>query len=472
MSRFGLLLLVLPLAAAGCQSLSEDGGMGTVSAFAHAELGKDVAAIRTAAEAKAAREKVEELLGKPLNADAAVQIALLNNRGLQAAFNDLFLADAVALEASLPPNPTFSIARLVSRPELEIERQIALNILALATLPARREIARDRFRVAQLRAAEAVARIALETRRAYVGALAAQQTAALLAQAQAAAAAATQLARRLGETGALNKLDQAREQVFFAELTGQLAIARQRALGARERLIRATGLWGADTAFRLPPALPLPPARARLLPETEQEAIKRRVELQIARLELAALAKSLGLARATRFINLLEVRGRFDSIRERESGERFSRSGFEVEITIPIFDFGEARTRQAEQTYLGALNRLADKAVAIRSEAREAYRTYRAAHAIARHYVGEVLPLRRIISDEMLLRYNAMQIDVFQLLAETRQRIAAQVTAIETVRDFWLADGEILAALVGGGPAGANAGERSTAAPASDAPAH
>jgi outer membrane protein TolC len=456
-------LLAATFATTACQSLSEDGGMNAVSAFAGTELGKRVAAIRTEAEAKAAREKLAELLGRPLGADAVVQVALLNNRGLQAAFNDLFVAEAVALEASLPPNPTFSIARLASRPEIEIERQIVINILALATLPVRSDIARDRFRAAQLRAGESTARLAAEIRRAYYRAVSAQQTASLLAQSQAAALAATQMARRLGETGALNKLDQARQQVFYAELTGQLAIARLRARTERERLIRLLGLWGEDIDFKLPATLPALPRQARALPLAEQEAIRRRVDLQMARIELTALAKSLGLTRATRFINLLEVGGRFDSIRERESGERFSRTGFEAEITIPIWDFGEARTRQAEQTYLAAVNRLADKAVTIRSEAREAYRAYRATYTIAQHYFGEVLPLRKIISDEMLLRYNAMQIDVFELLAEARQRIAANVAAIEALRDFWLAEAELGAAIIGGGTSSAGTSERSDA---------
>ena len=467
-----LLLFAVPLALAACQSLSKDGGMEAVSEFARTELKTNVAAIRTDEEAKAARAKVQELLSRPLSADGAVQVALLNNRGLQAAFNDLFVAEAVALESSLPPNPRFSIARLASRPEIELERQIVINVLALATLPMRSDIARDRFRAAQLRAVEGTARLAAETRRAYYRAVAAQQTVNLLAQSQAAALAATQLARRLGETGAMNKLDQAREQVFYAELTGQLATARQRARTERERLIRILGLWGDDLDFKLPGALPAMPRQAQSLPQVEQEAIRRRVDLQMARIELTALAKSLGLTRATRFINLLEVGGRFDSVRDREAGQTFSRTGFEVEFTIPIWDFGEARTRQAEQTYLAALNRLADKAVTIRSEARDAYRSYRATYTIARHYVAEVLPLRKIISDEMLLRYNAMQIDVFELLTETRQRITAHIAAIEALRDFWLADAELGAAIVGGGASNASMGERPGIPAESGTPAH
>ncbi len=460
-----LIAIAVPLMLAGCQALSKDGGMGTVATFASSELKKEVIAVRTEEEARAARAKIDELLARPLSADGAVQIALLNNRGLQAAYNDLFVAEAAALEASLPPNPTFSIARLVSRPEIEVERQIVVNILALATLPVRSDIARERFRAAQLRAAEAVARIAADTRRAYYRAAAAQQTANLLTQSQAAALAATQLSRRLGETGALNKLDQAREQVFYAELTGQLATARQRARSERERLIRLLGLWGNDLEFKLPATLPSLPRQVQSLPQVEQEAIRRRVDLQMSRIELTVLAKSLGLTRATRFISMLEIGGRFDTIRERAEGHTFSRTGFEAEITIPIWDFGEAKTRQAEQTYLAALNRLADKAVTVRSEARDAYRSYRATYTIARHYVAEVLPLRKIISDEMLLRYNAMQIDVFELLTETRQRITAHIAAIEALRDFWLSDAELGASIIGGSAPGTTAGER-TGAPA------
>ena len=76
--------------------------------------------------------------------------------------------------------------------------------------------------------------------------------------------------------------------------------------------------------------------------------------------------------------------------------------------------------RQAEQAYMQAVNRLTAKAVNVRSEAREAYQRYRSTYDIARHYQREVLPLRKIISDETLLRYNAMQIDVFALLTEAR----------------------------------------------------
>ncbi len=456
------------LILAGCKTFSPDGGMSVVNDFSARQLGKDTVAIRSEDDDAAARARVAHLIKRPLSADAAVQIALLKNRGLQAAYNELGIAEASMVAESLPPNPTLSISRMTGA-ELEIERRIVADILGLATLPARADIAQSHFRQAQLRAAGETARVAAETRRAYYGAVASQQLANRLGDAQTAAANAAKLATRLGESGALNKLDQAREQVFYAEITAQRATTRQQASGEREKLVRAMGLWGSDLVFKLPSALPVLPARARALRTIERDALAQRVDVQIARIEVETLAKSYGLTQATRFINVLELGGTDKTVRPAEGASERSR-GVEIELQIPLFDFGQVRMRQAEQTYMAAVNRLAEKAVNVRSQARDAYRNYRASYDIASHYQREVLPLRKIISDEMTLRYGAMQIDVFALLTEQRQRVAAAVAGLEAQRNFWLASTDLSAAIIGGG-SGGEAGT-TIAMGGGDAPAH
>lgn len=450
------------LILSACQTFSPDGGMGLVADIAGQSLNKDVTALNTPEQAAAARARVVALLRRTLTADAAVQIALLNNRGLQAAYNELALAEAAMVQASIPPNPTFSIDRLSGPAEIEIEKRIVANILSLATLPLRADIAADRFYQAQLRAAEETLRVAAEARRAYYRAVAARELSGFLTQAQTAAQTASQLAKRLGETGGINKLDQAREHVFYAEITSQLASVRQRASTERERLIRMMGVWGSDLEFRLPGTLPNLPRRALALPAIETDAVRRRVDLQVARLELQALAKSYNLTGATRFINLLDVTGIKRTVKDRETGDVIRDRGLGLEFQVPIFDFGEVRVRQAEHTYMQAVNRLIERAVNVRSEARDAYRVYRSTYDIAVHYSREVVPLRLIISEEMLLRYNAMQVDVFALLVEARQRINANVAAVDAKRDFWLASVDLSTAVVGGG-APAGGGEARTA---------
>jgi outer membrane protein TolC len=455
--------LIAALLVSACKTLSPDAGMDAVADIA----GGEVLAIRTPEQAAAARSKIEHLLRRPLTARAAVQIALLNNRGLQAAYNELGIAEAAMVEASLPPSPTISLRRISGDVEIEIERRIVGDILKLATLPVRSEIAGDRFRQAQLHAAAATLRVAAETRRAYYRSVAALEMVGFLEQAAATAETTTELAKRLGESGAMNKLDQAREQVFYAEITAQLAKARQEATGERERLVRALGVWGGDLAFRIPNSLPPLPNRPRSAPTVETQAVAHRIDLQIGRIELDALAKSFGLTQATRFLNLLDLSAAGKTIINKPTGERIRDRGFEVELQIPLFDFGETRVREAEQTYMQAVNRLAEMAVNARSQAREAYQAYRSSYDIAAHYRNEVLPLRKIISDEMLLRYNAMMIDVFGLLTEAHQRIVSTTSGLEAARNFWLAAVDLDAAILGGGVS-ASRGEASSMSGAPD----
>jgi outer membrane protein TolC len=448
--RFGTVLCIaLGAAASGCASFSPDGGMGAVSDIAAPELHADVVKIGTDDDAAGANERVFQLLKPPLSADTAVRIALLNNKGLQAAYNQLGVAEATMVESSLPPNPTFALSRVSTPVELDVEERIVMDILALATLPARAEIAAERFRQAQLRAAEETLRIGAQARRNYYRAVAALELVGSLGQAASAAESSAKLAKQLTETGALNKLDLAREDAFQADVMIQLAKAREQAAGEREQLVRVMGLSGHDP-LKLPKSLPGLPKHPRTQFDSEAEALRKRVDLEIARIEIDALAKSYGLTKATRFINLLEVAGVARTQRD-PGGPHGTGGGVEADFQIPIFDFGEVRMRQAEETYMAAVNRLSQKAVDVSSQARQAYQAYRSSYDIADRYRRQVLPLRKTISDETMLRYGAMQIDVFSLLTDARQRIAANVGAIEAVRDFWLASTDLDAAIVGGG---------------------
>jgi outer membrane protein TolC len=444
-----VLLLALALGLSGCASFSDDGGMTVVSEVAGKTIKKDVAFVRTADQAEQTSGVVARLLSHPLTAESAIQVALLNNKGLQASYNELALAETELVQDSLPPNPTFSLSRIAGDGASEAERQVVGDILALATLPFRSDIARDRFGAAQLKAALATLRLAAEVRRAYFRSVAASELVTLLSDAKSTAEATAQLATKLGETGSLNKLDQAREQVFYAETSADLAAARQAASSARERLARLMGLWGSELGFRIPDTLPALPRRPQSLPSIERDAVTHRLDLQIARIELAALAKAQNLTEATRFVTMLDIAG-IDRKTSDPDLQPFRERGVDVTFQIPIFDGGEVRVRQAVETYNLAFNRLTEKAVNVRSEARDAYRSYRSTYDIASHYQREVLPQRKIIGEEMQLRYSSMQVDVFALLTEARQRLASLRAALDAKREFWLAQSELLAVVNGG----------------------
>jgi outer membrane protein TolC len=433
-----------------CRTFSPDGGMDTVAMVAGTGLSKDVVQIRSAEDAAVVRSRVTSLLHRPLSVDAAVQIALLNNLGLQAAYNRLGIAEAVAVKASRPPALSFSFSSVSTPIELDIERQIIGSLLSLLTMPARTRIAADQFAQAELRAAEESLRLAAETRRAYVRAVATRQIVAALGEAKASAEASAELAQQLKQTGAVSKLDQARREIFATETDAELVGARQQATATRERLTRLMGLWHTDLDAYLPSALPGLPPSMRSVRAIEQDALNARVDLQMARLEMEAMARSYGLTRKTHFLNVLDAAG--ISKTQKDRGEkRANGGGYELVLEVPLFDFGKANVREAEQRYLEAANRLGEKGVNAVSEAREAYGTYRATYAIARKYEGEVLPLHQTISAETELQYNAMQVDVFALLEAARARAKAKVASIEAKRNFWLASTDLSVVVLGGG---------------------
>jgi outer membrane protein TolC len=452
--RVSRLLAVLPLALLpGCASLSPDGGMGAVAAVAGQDLNKDVVKVSSGDDGARVQSAVTRLLGQSLTADEAVQIALLNNLGLQAAYNELGVQEAVYVQASRPPVPSFSISRVSTSLELDIERQIVGSILSLATLPARAKIAGMQFEQAQLRAALETLSLAAETRRAYFKAVAARQKVAALSEVQSQAASAATLAGHLTETGAVNRLEQAQKQVVAAEIEAQLEAARQQATTEREKLTRLMGLWHYDIDSILPRALPPLPNSLRSLRTIEQEAMDGRVDLQIARLEVEALAKSYGLTRTTRFVNVLDASG--VSKTQKDTGEPHADGGgFEVAFEIPIYDFGRAKVREAEQRYMKAVNLLGEKVVNAASEARQAYAAYKADYGVATKYDTDVLPLRQSISQETELQYNAMQVDAFALIQAAKDWRMAKLASIEARKDFWLASTDLSVAILGGGGIG------------------
>jgi outer membrane protein TolC len=429
---------------AGCASFSADGGIGSVQTVTKERLGQDVRWARDDNERREMDQRVAELLAQPLTMDSAVQVALFNNRGLQAAFFDLGVTEADLVQAGRLPNPGFSFGRLTKGDEVELERGLHLNLARLIAMPMLRQVESRRFAQAQGAAANTVLSLAADTRKAWVMAVAAEETVRYTRQVMKAAEASAELARRMAAAGNFSKLQQAREQSFYADAALALARAEQAQRSTRERLIRLLGLWGTQTAFRLPERLPDLPSAPRELPDIERLAIEQRLDVQGARLGVEQTARNLGLTKATRFVNVLEL-----GLVRNSSNEAPTQKGWEIGFEIPLFDWGTSRVVRAESVYMQAVNRAAETAINARSEVREAYGSYRSAWDIAKHQRDEVVPLRQRIAEENVLRYNGMLIGVFELLADARSQIVSVNVAIDALRDFWIAQADLDMALVG-----------------------
>jgi outer membrane protein TolC len=441
---------IVALAAAtltGCASFSADGGMTRVSDLTRERTGQAVQWQRSQADADVAAARAAELLKQPLSPDASVELALLNNRGLQAGFSDLGIAEADLVQAGRLKNPSLGFSRLAGAGVLEVDRSIMFGILDLLTMPAATGVARQRFEQAQLQAAATAVALAADTRRAYFEAVAARQLIGYYEQVKNAADASADLASRMVVAGNFSKLDQMREQAFYADATSQLARAQQLATAQRERLTRLLGLSDSQSNFQLPERLPDLPGQVVPPGDAEQTAMDKRLDVLLAKREAEVAAKSLGLTNATRWVNALDV-----GYQNKSQTGTPDENGFQVQVQLPLFDFGGAQSARAQAQYMQAVNRTAEVAVNARSQVRESYAAYRTTYDLAKHYRDEVVPLRKRISDENLLRYNGMLIGVFELMADAREQVTGVTGYVEALRDYWIADTNLQTALTGLSP--------------------
>lgn len=451
---------------AGCATFSRDGGMDDVRKLAEDRVGAPAKVLSSSAATDDAsrRAAVERLMAEPLTADRAVEIALLANPALQIRLAEVGVVEADLVQAGRLRNPVFAYSSKRNSDVKSIERALLVNVAALVTMPLALDIEQRRFEQAKVAAAAEIVATAAAARDAYFRAVAARESALYAEKAMRAAEAASELARRMAEVGNFSKLQQMREQAFYADAAAQLARARLAAAAEREQLARMLGA-PSPAAFVLPdrlPELPIAPLDERV---AEQAAMDRRLDVQLARLQAEGMAKSLGLTKATRFVNVFEA----GYVNESETGES-RKDGYEIELELPIFDFGEVRIARAELLYKQAVARTAETGLAARSEVREAWAGYATAYALARHYRDEIVPLRKRIAEENLLRYNGMLIGVFELLADTREQLASLQAAIDAQRDHWLAESALQAALAGksagGGSRMSMTTPRAAAAPA------
>lgn len=440
------------LLLAGCASFSPDGGTAKVSELTKARMGQAVSVLRSDAEIDSAASRVAELLRQPLTADSAVEIALLNNRGLQASLAELGIAEADRVRAGRLANPSIGFGRLSGHGNTEIDRSVGFDVLGWLTLPIASRVAQAQLEQVQYQVASDALGVAAAARKAFFAAVAAQDLAGYYEQVKDAADASSELARRMQQAGNFSRLAQMREQAFYADATANLARARHQAVAERERLVRLLGLWGGQLAFSLPRHLPDMPGTPLEPKDAEQTAIDQRLDVLAAKRSTEATARSLGLTRSTRFINVLEA----GYANKSQTGES-RQNGYEIRLELPLFDFGSTRTARAEAVYMQAVHRTAEVAVNARSEVRESYSAYRTAFDLARHYRDELVPLRKRISDENLLRYNGMLASVFELLADARDQVSTVTAAIEAQRDFWMAETDLKTALTGRSPGGSAA---------------
>ncbi len=444
-----LMLVTASALLAGCASTAIDQNRQFTDAYATKNVGAPAKWHTNNQDQTDARARAATMLESPLSADDAVRLALDLSPAFQALQSDAAARSAAATQSGRLANPLFTFERLMRREhggvDIDIGRVLSISLIELFYLPNRLNTAEMMQTQARLQSATSVVETAANVRHAWVRAVAAQQSVIYTTQVMEAADASAELARRMFTVGNFSKLQHARQQAFYADAFSQLTRAKQIQVATREALIRQLGLDATlAQKLTLPARLPDLPAKPKSEMMIAQTSMDQRLDVQMAKAELDLIAGKNGLTRVTSYVNAFHAA----RVNNSETGKPPQR-GYELELAIPIFDWGDAQRSRAHAEYLVAAQRLTQTGIDAESAIRVHYAEWRAAYELSNHYRTEIVPLRKVIAEEMLLKYNGMLIGVFDLLAETRAQIGSVILSIDAQRDFWLADATLQATMLG-----------------------
>ena len=442
-------LAAATMVLAGCASVNIDQTLSdtndTTSAFTQSKLTLS----RTDAQRQASGQLSAELLAKPLSMEDAVQLALANSPAVQTLLAQSWADMAQANQSGRIANPLFTFERVTFGSELEIGRLLSFGLLDLLTLPQRQTISKGQQAQAKVQLSASVVEHVTQVRQAWVRAVAANQSLDYARQVNASAQASAELARRMQQVGNFNKLQRARQQVFYADATAQLATSQHATTAAREELTRLLGLTDEQAVqLQLPERLPDLPTAPRDAAAVSTKATEQRLDVLLARNQLDMAGRSQNLNLLTSLVDV-ELGIRRDTVFDKTEGTSTPRQGYELGIRLPIFDWGNARRDAMNAQSLAAANRYEATVRSASSNLRESYSAYRTAYDVAKHYRDEIVPLRKTMAEENVLRYNGMLIGVFELLADNRSQIASVVAAINAYQQFWLSDAALAASMIG-----------------------
>jgi cobalt-zinc-cadmium efflux system outer membrane protein len=442
-------IVLLTSALAGCATIVPKPGFETVSDLvSERSPGRAIAWNQGTPEDQAAAQRVQELLAQELTVDAAIQVALLENRTLQAVYEQLGIAQADLVQAGLLENPI--LAADVRFPTAEAAfvgagMGLVQEFISILQIPLKKRVAEAAFEEAKLTASAAVIDLVLAVKRAFYRLQGAEQLLELRRTVVEASGLSADVARRQHEAGNITDLELANETALFEQARADLARTETEVAEDREELTALMGLWGTATRWRIAPRLPELPREAIAPEGLETRAVSQRLDLAAARQRIQGMLLSRDL---TAWFRLIPTAG-LGVAAEREVDNGVWSVGPAVELPLPIFDQGQAALANRSAQVRQRQHQHAALAVAIRSQVRRTWTRMEQARALAVHYWDVLLPLRVKVLQQTQLEYNAMLTGVFQLLTAKRDEIDAGRGYIEALRDYWIAHTDLESALGG-----------------------
>ena len=439
--RYAALFFAALFLLAGCAGVSKEAAFSEVQQQVDESIGFTVHWNGDTDSAGEVTQTIKELLSKLLVADAAVQIALLNNRRLQATYEEIGIAYAAVVEAGSPSNPAFHGGVTFGLPQAMTAHpahdsyvfEIEMDFLSVLYGSMRRSVAKSEFEAAKLRVMAAVMDLAGQTRTAFYRVQAEKQMLEMFRQIVLATQAGYEFASELREAGNIPELDLLLQRALYEGSRLALVAAEVTLAESREQLNRLMGLWGEETAWAVEARLPNIPAEPMKLDDVEKVAIENSIDLAIAREDIVSIGKQLGVAKAMSLVPRLEVGGEL----EQEDGAW--KAGPALGFEIPLFDRNQGQRAAAAAVLRQRQEEYHALAVEIRSAVRAAQRRLLTTRQTALSYQDDILPLQEKILEQVQLQYNAMQVGTPRLLLAKQQQIDAGRDYIQALYNYHVA---------------------------------
>jgi cobalt-zinc-cadmium efflux system outer membrane protein len=451
---------------AGCVSTNPDRAFLDVQDTVASRTGMNLNWIRDEPANEQVVQCVKAILEKELTVDSVVQVALLNNRALQATFEEIGISQADLVQAGMLKNPTLGAsARFpdTAPSSTNLEFSLVSDLVDLMLRPLRLRLATQQLEQTKLRVSDQVLDLIAEVKAAFYTVQARDQLMGRLAVIVEADEAAAKLAKAQYDAGNINELDLTNQQTRYNETRIEQERARLQERRDHEALNRLMGTSGAG--WTIAAQLPDIPSEEFPLDQMEALALAQRLDLAAMNQQVAMLGSALSAKKKTRLLPA-EINVGFGAERE---PDKVWLKGPRVELNVPVFDRGqgkvaslEAQLRQA-QRLTEALTNL------IRSEVNEANAALAANRAVTEVYQKGLYPQRARILALTLEQYNYMLKGAYDLLLARQQQANTELSYIEAWRDYWIARGQLERAVGGQLPTAAVGPSVDTSPPGGDA---
>lgn len=412
-----------------------------MASLVEARTGRRIVWNQGATDDEAVARTLHRLVSRELTVESAIQIALLNNKGLQATYEDLSVAQADLVQAGLLRNPVFGAGiafPVAGLAQTGVSLSVTQDFLSVFLLAARKKVAEAELHATTLRVGNAVLRMNYEVELAFYDLAARQQISAMRKTILEAGDAGLDLAQRQHEAGNISDLDLANEQSLYEQVRTDLVRSDAAIITAREVLTRLLGLWGSDATYRIAEKLPELPEEEVGLERLESFALGRRLDLGAAHEEARAISHELAMARNYRWLGATSVAGNYE-----HAPEGFAVAGPSVGVEVPIFDQKQGIVARLEGRLRACLAREAALAVDVRSEVRAARSQVVATRAMVERYAKVVVPLRQRVVALTQEHYNGMLLGPYQLLRAKENEVTTYREFIEALRDYWAARADL-----------------------------